>query len=130
MVSLAGPILTRSTSLLVLESEALFHKYGLSRGNRDRIGRERRAERERRRHLEIELHARHQAASAARQARREEGLLAQADRRKQVKLWDSPGGGGGGGFSGGGGGAGGPLLLLVSLLGAAAARRRGARAAV
>lgn len=47
-VSLEGQILTPATSLLTLESEAMFRDYGIDRVNRDRVEQDRAAEEERR----------------------------------------------------------------------------------
>jgi len=91
-VSLAGPVLTPATSLLVLESEALFERYGIARRNDAQVGRERAAE-----------------------ARRRQA----AESRGQLAL--GPGRGAWSGRSAGGG-AGGPLLLAVAAAGLALAR--------
>lgn len=106
-VSVAGPILTRATALVVLESEAMFEEFGISRENRDKVTEERAAQ---------------EARFRAAQARNEE-VVAQVPERV---VWQGPRLGSLGG--GHGGGAGEPVFVLVGLGLAAGAlwRRRAA----
>ncbi|MCO5172189.1 MAG: hypothetical protein M9894_38320 [Planctomycetes bacterium] len=116
-VSLAGPVLTRATALLVLEGEGMFRRYGVDRRNRDLVGREEAAQDARLDALERRIERRRREAEQAQQ------VVAQAPPRK-VELWQGGGLGGLGG-GGGGGGAGEPvLLLLAAAAGASAWRRR------
>lgn len=114
-VSLAGPVLTRATALLVLEGEGMFRRYGVDRRNRDLVGREEAAQDERLDALERRIERRRREAEQAQQ------VVAQAPTRK-VELWQ--GGGVGGLGKGGGGGAGEPLLLLLAAAAGASAWRR------
>jgi hypothetical protein len=117
-VSLAGPVLTRATALLVLESEGMFRSHGLDRRNRDLVGRETAAEAERLEDLERRIEARRREAEQATQV----VAMNDAPPRRKVELW---GGGDLGGFGGGGGGgAGEPLLLGVAVLAAARSLRK------
>lgn len=110
-VSLAGPILTRATALLVLEGEGMFRAYGIDRRNRDLVGQEEAAQRERLDDLQRRLELRRREALEARR------LTATAPPPRQVELWKTGG-------LGGGGGAGEPLLLLLAAAAGAGALRR------
>lgn len=135
-VSLAGPVLTRATALLVLDAEEAFQRYGIDRRNKDLVGAEEQAEQARL--LELDARLEQRRREAEQRALPADDVVAQAPPR--VQLWGTGGGGlggfgggfGGGGFGGGGGGgAGEPLLLLAGGAAAAGAwlrRRRTNRA--
>ncbi len=115
-IALAGPVLTRSTGLIVLESEALFERYQITRTNRDRINRERSAAKRRREGLEEQIIQ----AKAGSDASAEHYAYAPPSdyepwpRRPSFNLGGGMGGGAGDPFS---------LLLVFAALGAAAARK-------
>ncbi len=111
-VSLEGKILTRATSLLVLESAAMFEEFGISRENEARLAEERAAQAERRAELDRAIEAQR------REAERQGEVVARADTQP---LWSPPRLGIGGGH---GGGAAGPVFLVLALVLAALAFRR------
>ncbi|MBL4850339.1 MAG: hypothetical protein JKY65_32890 [Planctomycetes bacterium] len=113
-VSLAGPVLTRATSLIVLESEELFSENGIDRRNKARLTRERAAAERRRRAFALE--------SFQARSRSEERLLASAkvsEAPSRRRTWSGPKIRGGSG-----GGAGDPFTLLLIAGGALAAYSR------
>lgn len=121
-VSLAGPILSRKTSLLVLESEALFLDYGIERRNRSLVETEKQAEAERAEDLDARVKARD-----AQLGQERTDVVAMAP--SHPELWKGPHLGGGGGFGGGsfgghGGGAGEPFFLGLAAAAVAGAWRR------
>jgi hypothetical protein len=95
-VSLEGQILTPATSLLVLESEAMFRDHGIERRNRDRVEADRAAEAQRREDAERLVEARRLEAAT-------QGELAMAAPRES-SIWPRRGGG-----------AGEPVFLLLAL---------------
>lgn len=119
--SLRGPILTRKTSLLTLESEALFDAYAISRENRERVAREKAAEETR----AVELDA-----AIRDKARRRSRLQARGPDPAEQSSWSplnlpkSSSSSGGRSGGGGGGGAGGPLFLGLALAAGLAAFKK------
>jgi Ca-activated chloride channel family protein len=111
-VSLEGQILTRATSLLVLESEGMFQDHGIERVNKERVGAERDAEARRREELERAIEEKRRAEEAT-------PTLAMA---ATPVVWQAPRIGLGG--LGHGGGAGEPVFLVLGAASAACALAR------
>lgn len=110
-LALAHSLLTEDTTLIVLESEALFRKHKISRTNKDRVSLERQAARARQQQLKQEL---------AQRVSEGPSLSQRSDTPvRPQKRWSSPSG-----PSGRGGGAGEPLLFLLAMAAATIGWRR------